>query len=78
MPKDKSQNAEANTDMIRIRVTPTMRKSFEDFCAEENISEASAGRLGIFGLIAQAHKKRTGQKLEAPDVNAQNWGTKRS
>lgn len=76
MPKDKDQNAEPNTSVVRIRMTPTMRKAFDDYCERQNISEASAGRLGIYNLIGESHKKATGQRLEVPDVNPQNWAKK--
>lgn len=73
MPKNKDQSPEANTEMLRIRMTPTLRKAFDSYCAEQNISEASAGRLAIFSLIKGSHYERTKESLELPDVNSQNW-----
>lgn len=74
MGKNKDHQTEPNSEMLRIRMTPTMRKAFDAYCKEENLSEASAARLGIFQLIRTSHLKRTGESLERPDVNAQNWG----
>lgn len=76
MPKNSEQNAEPNSEMIRIRCTPTMKKAFMDYCDRNNISEASVGRLGIWNEIRRDHKKATGKELETPDTNTQNWGRK--
>lgn len=74
MPKNKDQQAEPNSEMLRIRMTPTLRKAFDSYCAEKNLSEASAGRLAVFNLIKGPHYERTKESLEMPDVNPQNWG----
>lgn len=78
MPKNKDQNPEANSAMIRIRCTPTFKKAFEEYCEVQNYSEASVGRLGIWTVIRKDHAERTGEKLEEPDINPQSWsGNKR-
>jgi hypothetical protein len=74
MGKNRDHQTEPNSEMLRIRMTPTMRKAFDSYCEEENLSEASAGRLAIFDLIRKPHLERTGEKLEKPDINPQNWG----
>lgn len=76
MPKNKDQNPEANTEMIRIRATPELKKAFEQYCAEHQISDASGGRLAIFNLVNKSHRQRTGKSLPKPDLNGRDWGNK--
>lgn len=76
MPKNKDQQEELNSEMLRIRMTPTLRKAFDGYCKERGISEASAARLAIFSLIKKNHYERTMESLECPDVNPQSWGKK--
>ena len=78
MPKSNAQSAEPNDEVVRIRMTKTMKESFEAFCSESEISDASAGRTAIYRMIKDAHLKRTGQPLEEPDINPRSWPTKRS
>lgn len=67
-----------NDEFIRVRVTKELKESFLAYCAENDLSEASVGRLGIYELIAPAHKKRTGTKLSKPEVQPNNWAKEKS
>jgi len=78
MPKNKDQNEELNSETVRIRCTPTLKKAFEDYAHRKSLSEASVGRRGIWELIKEDHANVTGEKLEEPDANIQSWaGNKR-
>lgn len=77
MPKNKDQQAEHNTEMIRIRATPELKAAFEAYCLDTKQSDASGGREAIWALVHKDHFQRTGKKLEKPDVNPRSWGNRR-
>jgi len=76
MPKNKDQDPEANSEMIRIRCTPTFKKAFEGFTERNDLSEASVGRKGIWTIIRQDVAEHTGVYLEEPDMNPRSWNNK--